>query len=107
MKDMNNNYKDIINSFLLNKLLHHVDMSCIIETNEQLKYDMEKNNTDWITGGPWYNTSICEKHGTLFEIYIINAINDRYNLMRSIDTNGKNKPSYVDDGSRGRSNVLP
>ena len=43
---------------------------------------MYKYNPDWITGGPWYNTSICKKlHGTLFEEYIRNEITDRYNLM--------------------------
>ena len=25
---------------------------------------MDKNNSEWMTGGPWYNTSICKKlHG--------------------------------------------
>ena len=68
MDHMNNSYKNIITSFLLNKLLHHVGMSWIIETHEQLKYDMENNNQDWMTGGPWYNTSICKKlHRTVFE----------------------------------------
>ena len=29
--------------------------------NEQSKYDMDKQNSEWITGGPWYNTFICKK----------------------------------------------
>ena len=58
MDNMNNSYKNIIISFLLNKLSHHVGMSWIIETYEQLKYDTKKNNLNWITGSPWYNTSI-------------------------------------------------
>ena len=47
-------------NFLLNKMLHHVGMIWIIENHEDLKYDMEIQNSDWITGGPWYNTSICK-----------------------------------------------
>ena len=92
----------IINSFLLNKLLHHVDMSCIIETNEQLKYDMDKHNSEWMTGGPWYNTSICKKlHGNVFEGFIRNARTDRYNIMCSIDAHEKKHPSTFDDGRSG------
>ena len=68
MKNMNTNYKDIITSFVLNIVLHHVGMSWIIETNKYLEYDMDKNNPDFMTGGPWYNISIYEKiHGKLFE----------------------------------------
>ena len=37
-------YKYIITSLVLNTLLHHVGMLCIIETHEQLKYDMYKHN---------------------------------------------------------------
>ena len=88
MNNMNTNYKDIITSFVLNTVLHHVGMSCIIETHEQLKYDMDKHNPYWIKGDPWYNTYICKKlHGTVFEAYIINARTYIYNLMCSIDTN--------------------
>ena len=29
---------------------------------------MENNNSDWITGGPWYNTFICKN-------YIENCLN--------------------------------
>ena len=58
---MNTNQKFIVTVFLLNALLHHVGMSQIIETHEQLKHDMDKNNPYWMTGGPWYNTSICKK----------------------------------------------
>ena len=62
INNMNTNYKNIITSFVLNTLLHHVGMSWIIESHEKLKYDMDKNIIYWITGGPWYNTSICEKY---------------------------------------------
>ena len=52
MKNMNTNYKYIITSFVFNKVLHHFGRSCMIETHEQLKYDMDKHNPDWITGDP-------------------------------------------------------
>ena len=39
-------------------------MLWIIENCEQLQYDIDEQNSDWMTGGPWYNTSICNKlHG--------------------------------------------
>ena len=51
---------------------------------------MDKHNSDWVTGGPWYNTSICKKlHGNVFEGFIINARTDRYNIMCAIDAHEK------------------
>ena len=82
---MNTTYQDIIPIFLLNTMLHHVGMLWIIENNEQLKYDMEEQNSDWMTGGPWYNICICRKlHGNCFEGFIINVRTDRYHIMCSI-----------------------
>ena len=78
--------QDIITTFLLNTMLHHVGMIWIIENHEELKYDMDIQNSDWLTGGPWYNTSISKKlNGELFEGFIINARDDRYNIMCYID----------------------
>ena len=54
-------YQYIITTFVLNKILIHVGMLWIIENHEELKYDMGIQNSDWLTGGPWYNTSICKK----------------------------------------------
>ena len=35
-----------------------------------------------MTGGPWYNTSICKKlPEKLFEVFIRNARTDRYNII--------------------------
>ena len=80
------NYKDIIASFVLNTLLHHVGKSCIIETNKNLEYDTDKHNSDWITCGLWYNTFICKRlHGKIFEEFIRNTRTDRYNFMCYID----------------------
>ena len=74
-------------------MLHYVGMSCIIETNQQLEYDIDKHNQDWITGGPRYSTSICKKLNiTVFDRYIRNAITDIYNLMCSIDAYEKQNP---------------
>ena len=51
---------------------------------------MDKYNSKWMTGGTWYNTSICKKlHGNLFEGFIRNARNDRYNIMCSIGAHEK------------------
>ena len=86
MDKINATYQDIITSFVLDTMLHHIDMLWIIEKYEQLKYDMDKHNSDRITGGPWYNISICKKlHGNVFEEFIRNARTERYNIMCSID----------------------
>ena len=46
-----------------------------------------------MTGGPWYNTSICNKlNGKVFEGFIRNARTDRYNIMCSIDAHEKEHP---------------
>ena len=45
---------------------------------------MDKHNSDWMTGGPWYKTSICKKlHGKLFEGFIMNPRTDIYHIMCS------------------------
>ena len=57
-------------------------MLWIIENNEQLQYDMDIKNSDWLKGDPFYNTYICKKlHGELFEGFIINARTYRYHIM--------------------------
>ena len=51
---------------------------------------MDKHNSYWMTGGPWYNTYICKKiHGNIFEGFIINARTKTYNIMCSIDAQEK------------------
>ena len=63
-------------------MLHHVYILWIIENHEQLKYDMDEQNSEWT----WYIESICKKlHGTLFEAFIIIARTDRYHIMCYID----------------------
>ena len=39
---LNTTYQDITPKFVLNKMLHNVGMLWIIETYEQLQYDMDK-----------------------------------------------------------------
>ena len=90
MDNINNTYQDIITLFVLNIMLQFFGMLWIIETHKQLKYDMDKYNSDWMTGGPWYNTSICKNiYGTVFEGFIRKAITDRYIIMCSIDAHEK------------------
>ena len=82
---MNTTYQYIITNFILNTILHHVGMLWIIKNLEQLQYDMDKQNLEWMTDGPRYNTYICNKlHGKLFEGFIRNARTDRYHIMCSI-----------------------
>ena len=86
LDNINTTYQYIITNFGLNKMLHDVGMLCIIENHDKLNYDMDIKNSYWLTGGPWYNTYICNKlHGKLFEGFIINAITDRYHIMCYID----------------------
>ena len=108
MDNNNNNYNYITTQFLLNTMLHHVGISWIIETYQQLKYYIDRNNPYWITGGTWYNTYICKKiHGAVFEDYIIDARTERYELMCYIYAHEKQQLSYFDDVSSGGGNVLP
>ena len=79
-------YQEIITTFVLNTMLHHVGMIWMIENHEDFKHGMKIQSSYWMTVGPWYNTSICKKlHGNFFESFIINARTDRYNIMCSID----------------------
>ena len=68
-------YDEIVTKFVLNSMLHHVGMSWIIRSNQEMEYEMNKtNHQDWLNKGPWYNISICSKlHGSRFEGFIIQA----------------------------------
>ena len=84
-------------------MLHNIGMLWIIEIHEKLQYDMDKRNSDWMTGVPWHNISICKKlRGKVFEGFIINAGTNRYNIMCSIYEHEKEHPSSCDDGISGR-----
>ena len=90
-------------------MIHHVGMILIIENHENLKYDMELQNSDRITGGPWYITSICKKlHGKVLHGFIIYARTDRYNIMVSIDAYERgNQSSSCDNDISGGGCPLP
>ena len=63
-------------------MTHHVGMIWMIENNEDLKYDMELQNSDFMKGGRLYNTFICKKlHRKLFDQFIIYARTDTFNIM--------------------------
>ena len=65
-------------------------LSLIISSNNQIKYETETNNPDWLNKGPCYNTAICYKlHGTVFENFIRNSRTDRYNIMCSVTAHDK------------------
>ena len=46
MDHLNTTYQDIITTFVLNTMLHHVGMLWIIETHEKLQYDMDRHNSE-------------------------------------------------------------
>ena len=61
-----------------------------------------------MAGGTWYNIFICKKlHGNVFEGFIRNTRNDRYNIMCVIDAHENINPSEHDDGSSGGGYPLP
>ena len=57
---INSSFQEIITKFVLNEILHHVGMSWIICSNEEVKYEIDEiNHPYWLNKGPWYNTAIC------------------------------------------------
>ena len=49
-------YDKIITKFVLNAMLHHVGMSWIISSNQEMEYEMNTKNNHlyWSNKGPWY-----------------------------------------------------
>ena len=46
---------------MLNVILHHVGMLCIICPNEKMRYEIDKmNHPDWLNKVPWYNKDIFQ-----------------------------------------------
>ena len=55
-------YDEIFTKFVLNEMLHHVGMSWMISSNQEMEYETnETDHQDYLNKGPWYNTSICSK----------------------------------------------
>ena len=73
----------MITKFVLNAILHHVGMSWIISSNDEMKNEMDEiNHQNCLNKDPWYNTDIFSRlHGSLFEYFITHSGTDRYNLM--------------------------
>ena len=92
-------FDEIIAKFVLNAILHHVGMSWIISSNQEMEYGMDENNhQDWLNKGPWYNTSICLKlDGSRFEDFITQARTDRYNIICSLVAHDKLQLDYKDN----------
>ena len=88
---------------MLNAILHHVGMSLIIFSKNEMLYEIEENNhPDWFNKGPCYNTTICSKlHGKVFENFIKNARTGRYNIMCSMIALDKQQPTHVENESSG------
>ena len=62
----------MITEFVLNAILHHVGMSWIISSNEEMIYETEKNNhPDWLNKGPCDNTNVESKTQSAVK-YVIN-----------------------------------
>ena len=49
----NTTFDEMITKFVLNAILHHVAMSWIISSNEEMEYEMDENNhQDFLNKGP-------------------------------------------------------
>ena len=86
----------MITKFVLNTILHHVGMSWIIFSNNEMKYEIDESNHQyWFDKGPWYNRFICSRlHGSLFEGFITHARTNRYNLMCSLVAHENKQPAF-------------
>ena len=79
-------------------MFQHVVLTWIIQSNQKLNFDSHHHCYSWIINGPWYNTTICSRlHGFSFEYYYITGIQDRHNLMCSIEAHGRYHPTVNND----------
>ena len=94
---------------MINYILHHVGMSWIISSNNEMKHEIDESNHQyWLNKRTCYNTVICSRlHGSIFEYFITHARTHRYNLMCSLITHNKKLPSYEDDGISIRDSIMP
>ena len=94
-------FEEMITKFVLNAIFHHVGVSWIISSNNEMKYEIYKSSYQyWFDKGPWYNTDICSRlHVNLFEEFITHAITDIYNLMCSLVAHDKKQPACEDEKS--------
>ena len=94
---------------MLNSILHHVRMSWIICSDEEMFYEMdESNHPDFLNKCPWYNTSICLRlHGSLFEYFITHARTYGYNLLCYLVAYDKKQPAYWYDKISIGDRIIP
>ena len=51
----NSTFEEMITQFVLNAILHHVGMSWIISSNNEMKYEIDESNHQyWLNKGTWY-----------------------------------------------------
>ena len=73
--------KDAWDVFVTNMVIRNVDISWIIDSKEELKFDFDHNCPNCILNFLCYNTTICEHlYSSLFDDYFKTSLNDRYNL---------------------------
>ena len=91
----------MITKYVLNAILHHVGISWIISSSNEIKYEIEEiNHQDRLNKFPWYNTAISSRlHGSVFENFITHGRTDRYYLMYSLVADDKLNPAQEDDAS--------
>ena len=51
---------DILSVLIKSFLFHHVGLSWMLETKDKYDYAVDENNSLWLTGGSWYNTTIFQ-----------------------------------------------
>ena len=91
-------------------MLHHVGISRIISSNQEMDYDMtnKSNHLDWFNKGPWYNKNICSKwHGIKFEDFITQARTYRYNTMCYLVAHDRLQTYYKDGESSIDDRAIP
>ena len=57
-------------------MFQDVGLYRIIQSNKELKFDVQENFLSWMCDGLWYNPTICAQlHGSLFETSLELVVN--------------------------------
>ena len=91
-------------------MFHHVGMSWIISSKQEMDYDNFTNSKklSCFDTSPRHNKNICSKiYGTTFEGFITQARTDRYNIMCYLVAHDRMKDNKQDDESSIRDRVIP
>ena len=103
-------YDKVITQFVFNAMLHHVGMSWIISSKQEMDYDnfTDSKNLSWFDTVPWHNKNICSKlYGTTFEGFITRYRTDRYNVMCYLVAHDRMQDNKQDDESSIGDRVIP